>query len=208
VIDPQLTAVLGDCLHNYRSALDHLVAALRRIENQPDDKASQWPVETDERRWTKTARRQLAGVSSVGLDAVRSLQPFEGWDLAQVLCALSDLDNTDKHRRLTVAAWTPRSLGTGGVPSDGLRWHKGEIKPGFVLVEHRAQPGEVHVDAQAEVSLVERGQRTHVRDVLWEVDFTVRTAITTVIRAYDSSFLEPLTGVAAPSGYQQGRLPT
>ena len=111
-VSPDFAPTLGDCLHNYRSALDHLVAAIRAAEGLGVSRTSQWPmlmpkeIAKHATKWPEKLRRDLIGVPERVADVVRRHQPDRpdrpgAVPTLDVLFTLSELDNTDKHRRLT-----------------------------------------------------------------------------------------------------------
>lgn len=212
-IHPQFSAVLGDCLHNYRSALDHAVAALRKADGYLENRSSQWPVTSEKEKGSShRAQKQLEGVAPAPRAVIERLQPYSDGDAARPFCVLNDLDNTDKHRRITLVLWTSKGLGTAGLQGvgvDQVRWLHGPIEPGAVVVEHPRGSSEMPLQLFAEVAVDEPqlGGSMHVSDLLWQVDFEVRGALNAVAAAYDPKEVAVCTGPVGPSGHQQGRPP-
>jgi hypothetical protein len=111
-VDPRLSAIVGDCIHNLRSALDHLACALvlARFGHQPNWR-TQFPVcERRPRGHGLNRLRRKAGVSVRGgvaaepLSIIESVQPYNGSDEGRTLLALHKLDLWDKHRQLLLVA--------------------------------------------------------------------------------------------------------
>jgi hypothetical protein len=107
-IDPGCALVLGDAVHNMRSALDHLAVALSQ-----NDEAS-FPIVTDDIDNPRTQRdhkarsrfnRAVKGMPPKAITAIRAFQPYHEATKVdrrtQGLAVLSYIDNADKHRALT-----------------------------------------------------------------------------------------------------------
>ena len=98
----ECSVILGDCVHNLRSALDHLVAAMAPAYEY----TTQFPVfwnDTPETR--KTIKKRLKHVFPPGAALVKDLQPYHRRPedpRSDPLWVLSELDNIDKHRLLLV----------------------------------------------------------------------------------------------------------
>jgi hypothetical protein len=116
--------MFGDALHNFRSALDHLVWQLVRLDSGNDGTAdNQFPIcSTGASYWSigkngrpSTRDRTLHGVSDAHKALIDQMQPYRtptqpGSSLA-ALNVLRDLANHDKHRlvHLTMLAVDFRS---------------------------------------------------------------------------------------------------
>lgn len=112
-----LNALLGDCVHNLRSALDHLAMALA-VDNgaDPYDFTVQFPICGTQdaffgRPNPKTGRRprtpprgtgghQVRALSPSAQAFVEGLQPYHRGNTSWTLTELQQLDNRDKHRSL------------------------------------------------------------------------------------------------------------
>jgi hypothetical protein len=200
---PELAGVLGDLLHNYRSCLDHAVAAVRRAEGLGDSSASSWPNYQNNSKGRATADRALDGLPQPAKDMIRDHQIWGPSDFGESLQKLSDLDNTNKHRRLVTAIVSPRTLGTSNLAIVDVIWHRVRIEKDALLVEHPLNVGSGSPQVTAEVGIDEptiaRGH-LHVADLVWQVDFAVRSAISDMLRAYDPQVSAPFTGPVGPSG--------
>jgi hypothetical protein len=103
-------AIIGDVLHNLRSALDHAVWAMADPAERND--RAQYPIYDDEARYDRAARELLSGVSPRRRELIRSEQPFHYPDDARPhhsLGVLARLSNDDKHRALRPIAFVPDS---------------------------------------------------------------------------------------------------
>jgi hypothetical protein len=99
------SVIIGDILHNLRSALDHLVWQLVLFNGADPTTRNQFPIESGEQRFAKAARRMLAGVAEHHIEQIKGVQPFAqgesdefGNARASALVLLRDLSNQDKHR--------------------------------------------------------------------------------------------------------------
>lgn len=134
--DPQWSLIIGDCAHNARSALEHLVyqLAVRSLGRElTDDEAKkpQFFVVEDQTKWRDVEKRLAKlGMAPEFLDRLEQIQPYNGWDeriwgqhempgppapIALYLDELTKLNNADKHRLLT-PVW--RGVGAGKLPQN------------------------------------------------------------------------------------------
>jgi hypothetical protein len=123
--DPMIPVIIGECLYDLRSALDHLAVAMaprRRKANAafPVETTDPWEkdaagifVYPDERRQSFTSK--IKGIPADAVEMIMKAQPYqrEGSEL-ETLSPISRLENADKHRTLiaighgvvTPAAWS------------------------------------------------------------------------------------------------------
>lgn len=112
------SAIVGDCVHNLRSALDHIVWALSGGDGNAPSHA-EFPIFIDEEKYLKRTKEgepargsglwKIQAVSAFKGKAVfYRLQPFNGTDdpTRHPLWILHELDRVDKHRRLHVVGGT------------------------------------------------------------------------------------------------------
>ncbi|MEJ5888903.1 hypothetical protein WDZ16_10515 [Pseudokineococcus marinus] len=88
--------LVGDAVHNARSALDHAVWRLVEASGETPDRYTQFPTAAT-RSGLKTG--SLRGVHPYVREAVYALEPWEG-GAGHWLWVLTQLDNIDKHRLL------------------------------------------------------------------------------------------------------------
>lgn len=136
-----LSVFIGDCLHNYRSALDHLVWQLVLANAGTPSRRNEFPIFLERDQFKLHARKKLAGVAPAAAAVIEGFQPYQRPDLGAALrhplWALHELDIQDKHRLLlfTLATMT----GGGGYVPQGLvdkDWHAGPISDGTVVIRH------------------------------------------------------------------------
>ena len=109
-----LGPLIGDVLHNFRSALDHLVYELavshtgalpQRVEG-----STEFPIFVEEPR-AEAWERRVGAVAPEARVAIERMQPYQPRSYpVHALAALYGLSNIDKHRRPTLAAFSISSL--------------------------------------------------------------------------------------------------
>jgi hypothetical protein len=130
-VDPEWKTIVGDCLFNLRSALDHLAWQLVLVDGgQPLNRTS-FPV----RKAWDNKPLLIPQVSSCDiLDTLEAVQPYcdtgdpPDAPVLHPLWALHRLNIIDKHRQLLVVVHTP-NLGESWWGWDG----DDELKPDFYL---------------------------------------------------------------------------
>lgn len=98
-----LSVLVGDLVHNLRSALDHLAWQLVLANGGTPTRATQFPIFTSDpasgdplRKWTGS----IEGMASPIGQAIRAIQPYHAGNRANLhsLAVLAALSNQDKHR--------------------------------------------------------------------------------------------------------------
>jgi hypothetical protein len=99
----ELSLLLGDAIHNARSALDYLAWQLVIAGGGSPNKRTMFPIADSQEKFTGRYRADLRGSSPAAMAAVQALQPFSGGD--ERFWRLHQLDIEDKHHLLvTVGA--------------------------------------------------------------------------------------------------------
>jgi hypothetical protein len=108
-IPAEWSLVLGDIVHNLRSALDALVYALARahLGRTPTDTEArqiQFPIVDRPDQWEGECKRWLRHIAPAAQLLIERCQPYHDANPREVhlLAALRDLSNIDKHRHLIV----------------------------------------------------------------------------------------------------------
>jgi hypothetical protein len=103
----EIPLVVGDAIHNLRSALDHLAGDLVRLNNKSDKKVS-WPTSRDKASLQKRIKEtKMNRASDDVLKMIRGLAPYPGGN--DGLIALHDMDIVDKHQIIVPISQVPRN---------------------------------------------------------------------------------------------------
>lgn len=97
-----ISVIVGECLHNLRSALDYLVWQLV-LANPPQEPTSRnmFPICSSPELFAEQLKRgRLNGVALQAQSAIKDLQPFGNAE--HPLSVLDSLNNRDKHRNLNL----------------------------------------------------------------------------------------------------------
>jgi hypothetical protein len=118
----EMSAPVGDALHNLRSALDNLAWQLVIAAGNTPGKHTEFPIFEDEGEFNAKAPRKTRGMSPSALAAIRSLQPFVAWPehpQHATMWKIHELTNIDKHRLPhIVCLWLARVHGVVECPTD------------------------------------------------------------------------------------------
>jgi hypothetical protein len=117
--DPKTSTVIGDCLHNLRSALDHTVYQLVQANGGEPTPDHMFPIAISAQAFEKSARKRLRGISPAARAAIEAMQPYHFGPAANAdpLAVLAALSNIDKHRTLALTTVIARDVDVdlGGV---------------------------------------------------------------------------------------------
>lgn len=102
-IPPVASLILGDCVHNFRSALDHLAMALA-VDNGADilNTSTMFPIYQDQGEFQSNGQRRINLLSPVAQAFIERLQPYHRSGNEWLLWELNELDIADKHRTLLI----------------------------------------------------------------------------------------------------------
>ena len=121
-----LSVIVGDCLHNLRSSLDHIVYQLVIINGQLPTTANMFPIcETPDGFNRQIRRNRLSGVPGHAQTLIEHLQPYNTGQAPGLnnLWCLNHLVNIDKHRSLALTQVFAKDLGIE-ISDDGHVLHK------------------------------------------------------------------------------------
>lgn len=169
--EPMWSIVIGEILHDIRSALDHLVYQLvvyATDKAPPDNSRTQFPIFDEPAKFKVNSLKMLAGVGSQATALIKTLQPFStGEGTKSPLWHLNQLSNIDKHRALhltggfmeTFNFTLPPLLNPGRIVDKSVR-ERGAFEHNTVVASGRflsdlplfAEP--VKVDAQISFHIV------------------------------------------------------
>jgi hypothetical protein len=101
--------LIGDCIHNLRSALDNLCFSAARLKCDPpaDPRGVQFPIFDTKVAYNDSAARTLRQLPDTAVHLLEHFQPFQKGAADEIqkhsLMALQHLSNQDKHRIPQVA---------------------------------------------------------------------------------------------------------
>jgi hypothetical protein len=155
--------IIGDCVHNARSALDHLVWELSEVSTGPDpsDTDSQFPIYDRANLFYQHAGRRIRRLPVEFQTLVEQLQPYHSQSpQGHPLWLCHDLNNIDKHKIIPVivaAVQQPHvSVSAGRLPVTEVKFttgpfiHNAEV--GFIRF---ATPADPDVQVYSAFSVVE-----------------------------------------------------
>jgi len=105
------SAVVGDVVHNLRSALDLLaVQIVRHCEPTRKKFAEvQFPIASDENWFEKGLERRMGRISPDAKKVIREMKPYKGGNSR--FYELSEINNIDKHRAVILVGGAQSSFG-------------------------------------------------------------------------------------------------
>jgi hypothetical protein len=175
-IDPSLPLMIGDCVHNLRSALDHLVYQLAVLNGTSKSAAEKtmFPIclrKTGPGGFEDRVRISLKPfISGTALAEVEKCQPYEAYPVPNEadIWILHQLDIIDKHRLLLVARdqflvtqfwFVIEGLGDGHVVIPNPEWKS--MEDGAEIIRFRITGGlpieakmNVRIEATRTVQLI------------------------------------------------------
>lgn len=176
---PDWSLIVGDVVHNLRSALDHLAYQLViKAGGEPTNRTS-FPIFhndpfTETPKGTRSWRDRVSGMLDEDVAHIKSLQPYQqryvqGSDPPEehVLFTLNELWNADKHRQLIVTLTFHTGAQFGIQHMIGCEFELlgqrplGPCENGTVIARYRLTPTtpdpevDMNVDVAFEIGLVE-----------------------------------------------------
>lgn len=165
----QIKLIVGDVIHNLRSALDHVAWQLADFDSgRPPGRWVQWPIFHKESDYLRHEDKYLEGINAGHRTTIRALQPYHvmepGLSLdirarLVLLLTIGRLDDMDKHRLLVpTRAAAPASVQADRVfvakpykaelkfPADWVRMEDGAEY--FRIVSMTETEGQMQVEAQ------------------------------------------------------------
>lgn len=184
--NPEWGLLIGDMVHNLRSALDHLVWQLVLLNGKQPRRQNQFPIISAKNEYwevppnhSESIRdRMLRGIADDHRAFVDVVQPFNaGNDAANTaLSHLSWLSNRDKHRVIHGALvltdepsedlFDITTTHPGGAAIDiSMTW--GNLKDGTEIMRFRPDPPEARVNVKAKIpTYIAFGERQYPSDAL------------------------------------------
>ncbi|MCE9621865.1 MAG: hypothetical protein K8R99_05915 [Actinomycetia bacterium] len=184
-------ALLGDFVHNLRSALDHLAWQLVLLNGGEPHELTQFPIRSAEFRYIDRVAQPAVvvrgGVSDIALSKIRAVQPYatEGGTRDSGLWWLHKLNVIDKHRHLLVfAAGAFGLFGGWTFPTSIITPLKPLKRDEVVMVLTYASRQEVHKDMKpmlavflAKTGVVVPTDRRHMSSLMDGIYMAVETVI-------------------------------
>lgn len=202
--------ILGDCVHNLRSALDHAVqevaAAFTGQDPPPDYGQLQFPILTEADYWTAKSRRYQIDTNhlpSAAIDIIEAAQPYHRGDKTWPFLVVQNFDNADKHRKLAVTVLALQRGMQVSVSGDFTIAEDGQVGP-TITIPHALITGAVEqnavaasaddpdVDMDAEVTLA-----VHVGDVPLPDGSRARYRLTPLVNTLGNRTTEVVNNLAA-----------
>jgi len=116
--------LVGDCVHNLRSALDHLVYALAvnssGVDPPPNARRLQFPIADQKNAFAAERNRKLKGLPEHLVSKIEGCQPYHRFG-PNPLTIIREVSNMDKHRVVPVAVSTLEAIHASAVPERDTR---------------------------------------------------------------------------------------
>jgi hypothetical protein len=163
-----MAAIVGDIVHNLRSALDYVAWQLVDANRGRPGKHTAYPVCLTEEKFD--AASALHGAATEAIQTVRRMQPFTGAPPeSHPLAVLDDLDNRDKHCLLHVVGGVVEQVLAKPAPGTGPtfvhRTAKKLLVDGDTIATVKsAGGGAIHI--RVTVGLVLNSENTPLRQFL------------------------------------------
>jgi hypothetical protein len=155
-----ISPLIGDLVHNLRSALDHIAHALASLKGPPH-RGTAFPISSNRtkfferekdppRRFTSTSgMNKLTGMRPAAQTFIERCQPYHGGGNS-LLFSLATLDNEDKHRALNVTQMIPKYWGSETIPGVEVRVLRYAIVDGapFAVATYERDRSEMQVNLQ------------------------------------------------------------
>lgn len=155
--------ICGDCIHNLRSALDHLVYAIAVKESgsapPPSKRVLQFPI-TDNPHAFSDQEWRIKSLSPAVRARIEAVQPYSRPHrlLPPLLALIRDFDDRDKHRSLNVAVNRQQRGDIDlGIPAPhraiNTQWNNGDLVDGTELVAFTVEPPSRDVKCQYDITI-------------------------------------------------------
>lgn len=103
-LHPSISLIIGDAIHNYRSALDHLARGLVEVNKEKSTGDTAFPILTNPDQYTQSFDKKTKGMSAQTKAIIDSEQPLKARNKIRGnrLALLKKLDDIDKHRHIHI----------------------------------------------------------------------------------------------------------
>jgi hypothetical protein len=141
---------IGEIAHNLRAALDGLTWQLALITKGDPYKNTAFPIVLEKTKWKTVSNNLLQDVPRKPVNfrqMIESFQPYNGKRLRRrsPLYRLEELNNTDKHRLVTILNTVPAGIAFSGLSGESRFYHNRPLavnaKVGWVRDPPPNRPG-------------------------------------------------------------------
>jgi hypothetical protein len=108
VPEEEWSLLVGDLIHNLRSALDLRVSELVLANGNPVTRDHAFPLANSAQDYQRVSKGRLVGLTTSQIQVIDSLNPYGGGNT--LLYELHALDILDKHRQLIIAGSAQQSV--------------------------------------------------------------------------------------------------
>jgi hypothetical protein len=142
-VPPKFALIIGDCLHNLRSALDNLIYELAvtytGFDPLPEHRAKrlQFPIFADRPMTSRECRNQIGCIHPDAQAFIKESQPYKRGDEdapKHILSILQTLSNKDKHRFPHLGFFSPQTISLYVAGYAGIL----NVEPDWGAIEGRA----------------------------------------------------------------------
>ena len=131
-----ISLMAGDCIHNARTSLDHIVYAISS-KRKPNPGDTSFPIQSEPADWDRriqgstlakgSGKYQVRLLPCRARTIIKNQQPWKGLDQLHPergrLKALRGMDIADKHKKLNLAVAYLDATGYGAFSEEFLPWH-------------------------------------------------------------------------------------
>jgi hypothetical protein len=202
--------IVGDLVHNLRSALDHVAYALADL-GKGATRNTAWPLVSDEKDWPSQEGLLLKGMLKGHRAAIKELQPYQArnaiyagklpraeierrWTVHMHTLVIGRLDNLDKHVGLLPVVPLSKSepptfhgvkRAEGTYPSGDVHMENGAELFRITKIELAGSPAEVQVQTPPTYNIV-FGDPFHTRDEFWKGRTKASASVRDLANAFGS----------------------
>lgn len=144
--------MLGNIVHNFRSALDHVAWALYKRGHTPNlgqegERNVYFPITTSPAWFKNSLEKKLPGVRRADIATVRRCQPYRAGrrHVEHVLWVLDELSRKDKHRSVQFVIPVPESTGLSIGPATDCIYRRMASHSPRAILEPGAELGRLFV---------------------------------------------------------------
>lgn len=183
---PILALIVGDLVHNLRTALDYAVWQLVDSNDGRPGAHTQYPICLTQDDFEKKGARRLRGAPQVAIQAVSLGQPFRvAVPKEHPLWVLGDLDNRDKHRLVHIVGGVITRLGIGAAAGVSLERLVDErprrfLRHGDIVARVKVRTGTLRLRVDFGVAL--NTEHQPLRTTLMPLFTAVQRAVTEIAK--------------------------